>query len=267
MAQYFEGKKNDYDVMVYRDYDNIWAHNIKRHHRDFSYTGVVCDYYQANAHFNIMTAVSNRDFEKYKVVYMPAYNLVDDKVMEAVEKYVREGGVLVTTYRSGSRDHYNNLNRQTLPGAFKDLAGVIVEEYDPLRKETHISGTFNGTAKVWCDVLEPTTAEVLSTYADRHFKCKAAITVNKYGKGKVYYIGCDLDKKVIREIVEYVSKDAGVRMSKSMEGVEIIHREDCVIILNHNSYACEVSVKGESAFTGEYFEGPIPGYGVEIIKK
>lgn len=267
VAKYFEGKKNDYDVLVYRDYDNIWAHSIKRHQRDFSYTNLVYDYYEANAHFNIMTAVSNCDFEKYKVVYMPAYNLVDDGVMEAVEKYVREGGVLVTTYRSGSRDKYNNLNRQTLPGVFKDLAGVIVEEYDPLRRETHISGTFTGTAKVWCDVLTPTTAQVLSTYADRHFKRKAAITVNEYGKGKVYYIGCDLDRKVLHEIVEYVSKDAGVRMSEATAGVEIIHREDCVILLNHNAAACEIPVKGESAFTGEYFEGPIPGYGVEIIKK
>ncbi|MBQ8821547.1 MAG: beta-galactosidase trimerization domain-containing protein, partial [Lachnospiraceae bacterium] len=119
----------------------------------------------------------------------------------------------------------------------------------------------------WCDVLTPTTAEVLSTYADRHFKRKAAITVNQYGKGKVYYIGCDLDRKVIHEIVEYVSRDAGVRMSEATAGVEIIHREDCTILLNHNATACEIPVKGESAFTGEYFEGPIPGYGVEIIKR
>lgn len=266
LESYIKGQKNKYDALIVRTYDNIWAHNIKRHHRNFSYTNLLYDYYKANTDLNITTAVSKGNYNDYKVVYMPAYNIVDPEEMTRITEYVQNGGVLVTTYRSGQRNHENNIMTTTLPCAFRELAGIEVEEFDPLRKTTHIEGIIQSEANIWCDIIKPETAEVLCTYSDRWFKGRAAITVNSFGKGKVYYIGCDLTGEALKDLVKYISARAGITPVETESGVEIVKRDNCTILLNHNDTEKSVPVTGKSLMTGEIFSGTLPPYGVELIE-
>lgn len=266
LEPYIVGARNNYEALIVKTYDDAWAHDIKKHAEHFDYETLLYSYYRANVGLNIATAVSNGNYEEYKVVYMPGYNIVNSDEIEKITEYVKNGGVLVTTFRSGTRDQYNNLFTTTLPCAFAEMAGITVEEFTPLRKPAHIAGIIEGTADIWCDIIEPVTAEVLCTYSDHYFKGRAAVTVNDFGKGKVYYIGCDMEDSAMEELVQYISERTGVEMMQAPKGVEIIRRKGCRIVMNHNDFPVEVPVIGKSLISGNDFDGKLEGYGVEFIE-
>ncbi len=259
------GKKKQ-EVMLFRSYDDVWSHEIKPHCGNFSYEVIVHDYYQANMRLGITPAVSNRDLENYKVVYFPAYNVVSEVEAEAVKRYVENGGTAVFTFRSGLRDENNNVRPLKLPGIFAELAGIEVTEFDIAQRDVTVAGNINGTADLWCDVIEPNTAEVLSFYESEHYAGKAAITVNKYGKGMVYYVGCDLCAEGMQQLAAYIAKESGVSYQKLPGGVELVEKEEAVYVLNHTEYAVQTGFAGISLLTGEHFNGTLEGYGVEVLK-
>lgn len=265
LEPYIVGAKNEYQALIVKSYDNAWAHSIKRHAAGFDYENLLYAYYRANEELNIAAAVSIGRYEDYKVVYMPAYNLVDPEELRKVTEYVRGGGTLVTTFRSGGRDMHNNLFRTALPCAFTELAGIEVEEFTPLRKPAHIEGLIESEASVWCDVIEPVTAQVLCSYSDHYFAGKAAVTVNRFGEGRVYYVGCDLEQDALKGLVRHISAEAGAEMWDAPEGVEIVRRKDHVIVMNHNDYAVQTDVKGRLLPGGGEFDGKLDGYGVEFV--
>ncbi len=265
MENYIVDKKPCYEAMIYRNFDDIWSHEIKRHVAGFDYRDLLYAYYKANAAYNINTAVSNDHFEEYKVVYMPACNVVTEKEIEKAKVYVEKGGTLVLTFRSGTRNKYNNMYPLPMPGLFKELAGIEVEEFDALRKTVSIAGKVKGEAKLWCDVIKTETAEVISCYDSEYYKGKAAITVNTYGKGKVYYVGCDLNEEAMKTLVKLISDNAAIKTFELPEGVEMVKREDSIFLLNHKETETEIPLKGKSLLTGEEFGGRLPGYGVEVL--
>lgn len=267
VENYIVGAENNYQALLVRDYDNIWAHDIKHHTAKFSYTKLLYDYYKANADWNISMAVSKGNYEKYQVVYMPAYNLIDEEEVKKVTEYVKNGGTLVLTFRSGTRDTCNNLYTTTMPGVFRKLAGVEVEEFDGIKKETYVDGIVSSKAEVWCDILKPVSADVLATYSNRYFKGRAAITVNRFGEGWVYYVGCDLEPQAMRKLTAYIAKRAGIKTTLTAKGVELVDRKNCTFLLNHNDYEVELPFYGKSLLTGKDFEGTLEPYGVEMLQK
>ena len=268
LEEYITDRKNDYDALIVRSYDNIWSHEIKRHKAGYDYKNLLYSYYKANADWNVDTAVSRGSYTDYKVVYMPSYNVVRDEELEEIKAYVKNGGVLVLSFRSGTRDEYNNMRPLAMPGVFAELAGIEVEEFDATRCSVPVEGAVSGTARLWCDIIQPVTAETLCTYGAQYYKGRAAVTCNRYGKGLVYYVGCDLDEAAMKELVAIVNKSAGIELVKAPAGVEIVKRGIVTIVLNHNEEAVDLPmVKGRYALTGEEFSGRLEGYGAEFIVK
>ena len=270
LEQYIVDARNDYDALLVKSYDNTWGHNIKQHNHKFNYENHLYSYYKANRRLNVDMAVSRGDYDKYKAVYMPAYNIVEDEEVNKLEKYVENGGVLVLTFRSGTRDTYNRVRSLAVPGVFVKLAGIEVEEFDSLRNtEVAVTGSFEGKAKLWCDVIKPVTAKTLCTYDSEYYKGKAAVTVNSHGKGKVFYVGCDLDDAAMEKLAEIISKEAGIETVKAPSGVEVIKRGDCTILLNHNAEAVDVKglVEGKALIGGSDFAGQLEAFGVEFVVK
>ena len=128
-------------------------------------------YYKGLINNNINTDVISldHDLDRYKVVFMPAFNLVKEDIIEKIEEYVKNGGNLVLTFRSGSRNWDNSMRTDTLPGGFRKLAGIEVEEFDSLNQDCEgITGIMgDGTAITWCDILKPNGAGVLAVYRQR----------------------------------------------------------------------------------------------------
>ena len=78
LEKYIVGSKNKYDALLVKSYDNVWGHDIKLHAQNYNYENHLYSFYKANCDLNINTAVSNGKYEDYKIVYMPAYNIVTD---------------------------------------------------------------------------------------------------------------------------------------------------------------------------------------------
>lgn len=266
LQNYIVNSKNSYDALIVKSYDNDWANDIKRHAHNYNYREHLYAFYKANADLNITTAVSMGNYNQYKAVYMPAYNVVKDEEVEEIKSYVRKGGTLVLTFRSGTRDTYNNVRPLAVPGVFAELAGIEVEEFDALRAENSISGKIAGTSNIWCDIIEPKTADVISTYDRDYYKGRAAITVNKYGSGKVYYVGCDLDSNAMKQLVELISENSGIKAINAPEFVEMIKRDEYMIVLNHSAEKAAAPVKGFDLITESKFNGEIEPYGVAFVR-
>ncbi len=112
LEQYIVNAKNDYDSLIVKSYDNVWGHEIKRHANKYNYENHLFAFYKANARLNITTAVSRGGYSQYKVVYMPAYNIITEDELDEIKEYVQNGGTLVLSFRSGGRDEYNRVRRR-----------------------------------------------------------------------------------------------------------------------------------------------------------
>lgn len=265
LEEYIKDAQNEYDALIVKSYDNAWSHAIKRHAAKYDYENHLYSFYKANADLNICAAVSRGSYDKYKVVYMPAYNVVEDSELDELERYVKNGGTLVLTFRSGTRNEYNNIRPTAVPSVFRELSGIEVTEFDALRREVIVEGKISGRASIWCDIIEPKTAEVVSRYGSEYYKGQAAITVNSYGKGKVYYVGCDLDEGAMQSLAELISKSAGIEPIPAPEGVEIVKRDRYTIVMNHNETAVKVQITGYDLINEAEFDGTLDGYGVVFI--
>ena len=187
-------------------------------------------------------------------------------MVEEIKEYVVNGGVAVFTYRSGLRNEYNNIRTLAVPGLFLDLIGAEAEEFDTPDGTILVGGCAEGNAKVWCDILTPNRAEVLMTYKEGHYAGKAALTKNTYGKGTVYYVGCQLDYDTLKDVIREINKCHDVTTYDIPENVERVEKGGHVFYLNHNNAPVTVPAGGISALTGKEFDGRMEAFGVDVIR-
>ncbi len=260
----FQNAQTVTDTLIVKSYETGWSHRIKRHTSGFDYDGIVHSYYRANNHLGTNPAVGSEDMisDKYKVVYMPAYSIVTGTLKEKLENYVRNGGTLVLSYRSGIRDEYNNMTTLTLPGKLRELVGATVEEFDAASVDVKVSGGL-GKSTVWRDILSADSAETVAVYDSEFYKGSAAVTVNKFGKGKVWYIGCDLEDDALYKLVKRISDDAGAEYIPHPVGTEAVKRisdgKEYTILLNYTDTPQTVSCGGADV--------TLVAYGIEIVMK
>lgn len=270
LSNIFVGAENKTDVLIVKSYENVWSHNIKHHVDGFDYRGLLYSYYKANNNLGTNPACGSEDMisDKYKVIYMPAYVMVSDEIKARLEEYVQNGGTLVLTYRSGIKDLNNNIVTSTLPGHLREMTGITVTEFDSSPIEVSLSDGF-GKSTLWRDILETQTAQTVAKYDGEYYANTPAITMNNYGKGQVWYIGCDLENDTLLKLVKMISDNAGAEYIPHPIGTEIVKRytngKEYLMLLNYTANEIDMGVKGKSLLSEEKFEGTLDGYGVEII--
>ena len=225
VAAYNEGSTVDSEILMVRSFEQQWSHEFQPHSWEFDYRkyffSLYCGF--SKKHYNLDISSEKIDFSRYKLIVAPAFNLMDETLKAKFEKYVAEGGNLVVTFRSGTKEMDNSMTERTLPGYFKDLAGVEVEEFDArYRNPAKVKGVCgDGEVSLWLDILKPETAKVLATYEGDFYDGRAAITVNQFGKGRCYYVGCDLDEAATGELLDYIAKECGVAKAIDNLPVEV----------------------------------------------
>ncbi|MFN3411399.1 MAG: beta-galactosidase [Exilispira sp.] len=179
--------------------------------------------------FNIPVDVKpyeNVDLNKYKIISLPLYFMVDDNFYDRVEKWVLAGGVLILSWRTGIRDKNNIATIEKLPGKFKKICGIEIEQFESLNQtKTKIkSGLFNFQVEAWADIIQPKGAKALAIYSDRKkpYYGKTAITVNNYGNGKVYYFGTSLSPLGLIYFYYKIFKNAKLKPKFYGMGIESI---------------------------------------------
>ena len=219
------------------------------------------------------------DFSKYKMIVAPVLYMVKPGMKEALEKYVKNGGILVTTYMSGIVGESDNVYLGGYPGPLKEMAGIWVEEIDALAPEQYNIVTFKdgsqSKCKIVCDLMHLEGAEALGEYAEDFYAGMPAVTRHDYGKGKLYYIGSCMEVVGTDKILTMAAEDARVNpVAENGNGLEIVKRNG-----EEKSFYFVMNFKDEDLKIPEEFAGKtdllsgnavgkgekLPKFGVKIV--
>ena len=150
------GSRNEAEVGLIFDWDNYWAlEYTSGPSEDLKYVDQIHQYYQYFYKKNIgvdMIPV-DADFSKYKIVVAPVLYMVKDGMKEALENFVKNGGILITTFMSGIVGQSDNVYLGGYPGPFREMAGVWVEEIDALAPEQKNKAKFADGSTAACGLL------------------------------------------------------------------------------------------------------------------
>lgn len=241
------------DVAIVYDYDSLASFRIQRQSLLLDCPGEMKKLYKAFYDVNVSVDVipAEADLTGYQIVLLPQLAVVKPEFLARAERFVREGGTLVLTFRTGVKDSDNNLFfGEVLPVGYAGLAGVTVAETESLQEEHAFpvagEGPFaglEGYGGVFRDMLEVRDAEVLYRYGDSFYRGFAAVTRKRQGTGAVYYLGCSLDGGTTARLMEAILAERQIETVPSPEGVEIVARggagQRIRMLMNHNAFEAE----------------------------
>ncbi|MCI9331238.1 MAG: beta-galactosidase [Oscillibacter sp.] len=242
------------DVALVYDFDSLASFRIQRQSLLLECPGEMKKLYKAFHDVNVPVDIlpAEADFTGYKVVILPQLTILKPDFQSKVERFVREGGTLVLTFRTGVKDPDNNLFfGKVLPVGYTGLAGVTVTETESLQEAKAFpvvgQGPFAGTqgqGGVFRDLLEVQDAEILYRYGDPFYAGFAAVTQRREGTGMVYYLGCSLDEDTTAELMKRILADCRIKTVPSPEGVEVVTRggmtgQKIRMFMNHNAFETE----------------------------
>ncbi len=155
------------------------------------------------------------DFSQYKLLIVPALYISDDALLQRISDYVKNGGHVVMTFKSGFANENSAVRWVRAPGPLRDAAGFTYQEFSNLEKPLALKGDPFHAGKdnqvmYWAELLMPEHAKVLAYYDHPFFGRWPAITENQYGKGSLLYEGTYLSDGLQRAIVRDALKDAGL---------------------------------------------------------
>lgn len=282
LSDLIPGSVNEAEVGVIFDWDNYWALEYTSGPSiSLKYVDQIHRYYRYFYEKNIGTSMIpvDADFSKYKMVVAPVLYMVKPGMKEALEEYVKNGGILVTTYMSGIVGESDNVYLGGYPGPLKEMAGVWVEEIDALAPEQHNIVTFKdgsrSKCKIVCDLMHLEGAESLGEYTEDFYAGMPAVTRHSYGKGKLYYIGTCMEEDGIAKILSMAVEDAGAEpVAGAGNGLEIVKRnregKSFYFVMNFRDEELEIPeefagktdlLSGNAVGKGE----KLPKFGVKIV--
>ena len=237
------------EAAIVYDYDSLASFRIQRQSILLDPAAEMQKFYKAFYDQNVGVDVipEDREFSSYKVVILPQMIITKPEMEEKVEAFVKNGGTIIVTYRHAVKDADNNVPfGETLPVHYNALAGLTVEETESLQDYDAFpvvgSGVFEGvegTGGIFRDMIKVQDAETLFCYADAFYQEFAAVTRKQTGRGTLYYVGCGLEEKITKLLMEQVMRDCHFQMVPSEEGLEIVTRgnekQKVTMYINHNA--------------------------------
>ncbi|MNS11267.1 Beta-galactosidase BgaA [compost metagenome] len=183
-----------------------------------SYNGVLRPMYDALYNMNVgvdFIDPSSTQLEKYKLIVVPALYAAPDSLLLRLNEFVKNGGHIVYTFKSGFADEHNKVRTLRQPGIISEACGITYNEFTvpekvSLKDDPFHVGKDQNNAEKWMELIVPTTAKVLAWYDHPSWGIYAAVTQNDYGKGVATYIGFGASIAVSEKILEGALKNAGL---------------------------------------------------------
>ncbi len=187
---------------------------------------------------DVITA--DRDFSRYPFVVAPAYQLIDEELIQRFTKYAQSGGHLILTCRTGQKDKRGHLWEAAWAQPIYGLIGAKIPFYDVLPVGVNGEVKANGKTYVWGswgDILEPESGtQVLAQYGDQFYANRPAAITRKLGRGSVTYIGVDtLDGELERSLMRQVYQAAGAAPANLAPGFVVDWRDGFWVATNFAS--------------------------------
>ena len=277
-------------VAVIYDWDNRWTVDAtcgpRREKKN--YYGVCNDFYRPFWKRGISVDVVNHDadFSSYDLVVAPMLHMVHEGVGERLTAFVEKGGTLVTTYWSGIVDGRTLCFTDGFPGPLRKVLGIRSEEMDALYEDESVpvamapasglGGPYR--ASLLCDLIHAEGAEVVGTYAGEFYAGRPALTVNRYGQGRAWYVAFRGDDAFHDALFGRILAEVGVEPALAAplpEGVTAQRRTDgereFVFVMNfaREPRTVDLGAGGKALPGGQSLAGrmDVPAYGSVIFER
>ena len=162
-----------------------------------------------------------QELDGYQVVAAPMLYMFRAGFEQKVRAFVEKGGTFVLTYWSGIVDETDLCFLGGTPAGLMDVMGLRSTEIDALYdgesnvgvpcQSNHLHMTESYRCTNLCDLVKASTAEVLMTYGEDFYEGMPALTCNRFGKGRAYYICADFEQEFYNELFRKVTAEAGVK--------------------------------------------------------
>lgn len=179
-----------------------------------NYNDILRPYYDALYKMNVGTdfidGTKNLDLSKYKLIIVPALYAASDDILKKLNQFVKDGGHVLYTFKSGFSDENVKVRSSIQPGIINEACGISYSQFTipqnvSLKNDPFGAGKEN-KVDTWMELITPTTAKVLAYYDHPSWGNYAAITQNQFGKGTATYVGCmttpALTEKIVKNVVE-----------------------------------------------------------------
>jgi beta-galactosidase len=185
-------------------------------HATAGYDSLVRQIHRALYDLNVSTDFvfpETKDFSLYKVLIVPALYIADDALLERISDYVKNGGHVVMTNKSGFANENSAVRWERAPGPLREAAGFSYQEFSNLEKPLALKGDpFHAGDKnqvsYWAEFLMPEHAKALAYYDHPFFGKWPAITENQFGTGTLLYEGTYLSDALQRAVLRSALDEA-----------------------------------------------------------
>ena len=156
-----------------------------------------------------------QDFSAYKLLIVPALYVADDALLRRISDYVRKGGRVVMTFKSGFTNEHATVRYTMAPGPLREALGFHYQEFSNLAqplslKDDPFHAGADNKVQHWAEFLQLDTAKALAWYDHPFFGRWPAITANQHGAGKVVYEGTYLSDKLQKAVLQSSLQELGM---------------------------------------------------------
>jgi len=221
--------------------DNVMGIELNKQTKEWNTIGHFLKYYKATKSMGapVDFVRDTTDFSKYPFLILPAYQMIDQKMIDKLTLYAKNGGNLILSCRSGIQNREGHLWEAKFYKPMWNLIGSQIESYDLLMPQSPGIIKFNNQEfgwTSWGDLLKPNKeTEIWGTYEGDFYAGTPAIISRNLEKGTVTYIGVDskngeLEKQVLRKL--YQKQNAPIE--NYPEGIMVEYRDGFGIAVNYS---------------------------------
>jgi beta-galactosidase len=216
--------------------------------------------------------VGHDKIDAYKLVVLSSAYIMDKESADAIRRYVANGGTVIMTGYSAKADETGKWFDTPLPGRLSDVFGLRTSAFyrSPQPLKMGFAGQTRTGSDSYYEILELDTAKPMATFENTPAK-SAAITVNRFGKGKAIYLATAAQPEFIGPLIRSLYADLAIEQGPvTPKGVSARTVEGRTLYVNTTDATMSVTVPmGRKDALGAVVTGgklTLPGYGVALIQ-
>ena len=231
-----------------------------RYHRALRALGVTVD-----------VVAPESDLSAYDLVIVPTLYTVTDAGAASIADAAHAGAIVLVTPFSGIVDEHDAIRPGGYPGAFRDLLGLVVDEFRPLAAVESVALSSGARGSIWSEWVRTADAEVIATFVDGPAAASPALTRRSVGAGAAWYTATVLDDESALALLRRLCADAGVPVVEVGPDVDLVTRrtatDEFTFIINHRAQPITVPFAGLDLVSGETVsdDAPLPAGAVRVV--
>jgi beta-galactosidase len=167
-------------------------------------------------------------------------HMLSEKQEAEFSSYAKQGGNLVVGYFSNISDRTLRVKLGGYGGQLvKELIGVYVEEFYPLRPDQTLTLSNGLQAKLWSELSRLNGAEMVASFAGSDVDGSVAIAKRNLGSSTAWYQGTELTLESQKKFFSGIAADLGIKAEGSAHA-EVIHRGPYRFEIDHKANTVRV---------------------------